>query len=187
MFCSGNCTERMRMAKVISPLSGEVVVDLYAGVGYYTLPFLVYGNARHVHACEWNDNSVLALTHNLKKASMIGRCSIYHSDNRSARVVETLSGVANRVCLGLLPSSEEGWPLAASALGASGGFIHVHENVKISEIENKMKYICSTFEELFLKIDKPLKVKCVHVERVKSYAPKVLHIVFDLECYISDL
>ena len=41
MFCSGNCTERMRMGR--EAVRGQVVVDLYCGVGYYTLPFLVHG------------------------------------------------------------------------------------------------------------------------------------------------
>jgi len=38
MFSSGNTTERQRMAKL--QCCGETVVDLYAGIGYYTLPFL---------------------------------------------------------------------------------------------------------------------------------------------------
>jgi tRNA wybutosine-synthesizing protein 2 len=59
MFCSGNCTERIRMSK--EKVEGEVIVDLYVGVGYYTIPFLLYGKAEHVHACEWNPNSLLAL------------------------------------------------------------------------------------------------------------------------------
>ena len=38
MFSSGNTTERQRMGRLQCP--GETVVDLYAGIGYYTLPFL---------------------------------------------------------------------------------------------------------------------------------------------------
>jgi len=38
MFSSGNTTERQRMGKL--ECCGETVVDLYAGIGYYTLPFL---------------------------------------------------------------------------------------------------------------------------------------------------
>ena len=36
-----------------------------AGIGYFTLPFLVYGHARHVYACEWNPDSLEALRRNL--------------------------------------------------------------------------------------------------------------------------
>ncbi len=38
MFSSGNTSERQRMGKL--QCCGETVVDLYAGIGYYTLPFL---------------------------------------------------------------------------------------------------------------------------------------------------
>lgn len=40
-----------------------------------------------------------------------------------------MQGVADRVVLGLLPSSEEGWPAALSALKPGGGVLHVHHNV----------------------------------------------------------
>ena len=55
MFSSGNVSERGRIGEM--DLSGEVVVDAFAGIGYYTLPMLVRGRARHVHACEMNRQS----------------------------------------------------------------------------------------------------------------------------------
>lgn len=56
MFSSGNITEKLRVASF--PCSGEIVVDLYAGIGYFTLPYLVKAHAAHVHACEWNAHAV---------------------------------------------------------------------------------------------------------------------------------
>ncbi len=35
---TGNVTERMRMGRLAA--SGDTVVDLYTGIGYYTLPLL---------------------------------------------------------------------------------------------------------------------------------------------------
>lgn len=43
MFSSGNVTERTRMGKL--NCSGETVVDLFAGIGYYTIPILCNANA----------------------------------------------------------------------------------------------------------------------------------------------
>ncbi|KAJ1974872.1 S-adenosylmethionine-dependent methyltransferase, partial [Dimargaris xerosporica] len=59
MFCAGNITEKLRVAT--SPwfrVGGGTVVDLYAGVGYFTLPYLVHAGAARVHACELNPWSV---------------------------------------------------------------------------------------------------------------------------------
>lgn len=41
-------------------------MDLFAGIGYFTLPYLVHASAMHVHACEWNPAAVEALKKNLK-------------------------------------------------------------------------------------------------------------------------
>ena len=41
-----------------------------------------------------------------------------------------LKNFADRVNLGLIPSSEEGWPVACAALKSStGGWMHIHGNV----------------------------------------------------------
>lgn len=63
MFSRGNITEKLRVAAL--PCAGETVVDLYAGIGYFTLPYLVHAGASHVYACEWNPEAVAALRQNL--------------------------------------------------------------------------------------------------------------------------
>ena len=41
-----------------------------------------------------------------------------------------LKNIADRVNLGLLPSSEESWPVACAALKrATGGWLHIHGNI----------------------------------------------------------
>jgi len=182
MFCSGNCTERMRMGRVDA--AGQCIVDLYSGVGYYTLPFLVHAKAAVVHACEWNENSVQALRANLAAAGQESKCVVYNGDNRNEDTVLALSGIADRVCLGLLPSSVEGWPLAASALKSTGGILHVHENVGVADIDEWVISLCRKFEELFRSAGKDLTVSCSHLEKVKSYAPKIFHVVADLTCHL---
>jgi tRNA/tmRNA/rRNA uracil-C5-methylase (TrmA/RlmC/RlmD family) len=59
MFSAGNAPERHRVARF--RCEGEVVVDMYAGIGYFTLPYLIHAGAQLVHACEWNPNAVTAL------------------------------------------------------------------------------------------------------------------------------
>ncbi|NXH41530.1 TYW2 protein, partial [Dicaeum eximium] len=123
MFSPGNITEKLRVASL--PCSGEVVVDLYAGIGYFTLPFLVHAGAAFVHACEWNSHAVEALHRSLLLNGVRDRCCIHRGDSRQLR------DVADRVNLGLLPSSEEGWPAACRVLRKDrGGVLHIHHNVE---------------------------------------------------------
>ncbi|XP_062358732.1 tRNA wybutosine-synthesizing protein 2 homolog isoform X2 [Cinclus cinclus] len=125
MFSPGNITEKLRVASL--PCSGEVVVDLYAGIGYFTLPFLVHAGAAFVHACEWNSHAVEALHRTLLLNGVRDRCRIHTGDSRQLQ----LQDMADRVNLGLIPSSEQGWPVACRVLKKdTGGVLHIHHNVE---------------------------------------------------------
>ncbi|XP_039427891.1 tRNA wybutosine-synthesizing protein 2 homolog isoform X2 [Corvus cornix cornix] len=125
MFSPGNITEKLRVASL--PCSGEVLVDLFAGIGYFTLPFLVHAGAAFVHACEWNSHAVEALHRTLVLNGVQDRCHIHSGDSRQLE----LRDVADRVNLGLIPSSEGGWPVACRVLKKdTGGVLHIHHNVE---------------------------------------------------------
>lgn len=80
MFSSGNITEKLRLASF--DCRGETVVDLYAGIGYFVLPYLVHAGAHIVHACEWNSNAVEALQKGLKANGVGDKCIIHFGDSR---------------------------------------------------------------------------------------------------------
>ncbi|XP_054851718.1 tRNA wybutosine-synthesizing protein 2 homolog [Eublepharis macularius] len=125
MLSPGNITEKLRIASL--RCAGEVVVDLYAGIGYFTLPYLVHAGAAFVHACEWNPHAVEALHQNLQLNGVQHRCRIHQGDNEKLE----LQDVANRVNLGLIPTSEEGWPVACRVLRKDvGGILHIHQNIE---------------------------------------------------------
>lgn len=185
MFCSGNVTERMRMGRVKA--ADQVIVDLYCGIGYYTVPFLVHAGAKHVYACEWNPNSILALRANLHANKVSpSRYTVFEGDNNLTvhNPENHLVDAADRVCLGLLPSSTKGWPLAVLCLNkVRGGILHVHENVLIAELDSWTANCVATFEKYFVELtNTEMRVTVAHREIVKNYAPRVVHIVLDLLC-----
>ncbi|KAJ0409019.1 hypothetical protein ATCC90586_005203 [Pythium insidiosum] len=172
MFSSGNVTEKARMAKI--GCHGETIVDLFCGIGYYVLPFLVHGGAAHVHACEWNPDSVAALRFNLERNHVAHKCTVYEGDNQKS--APTIGAVADRVNLGLLPTSEKAWPLAVQVLKPAGGWMHVHDNVATEDRERWEKHVVDSISALAEAHGRRWRVSCEHVERVKSYAPKVYHL-----------
>lgn len=126
MFSSGNITEKLRVSSF--DCRGEVVVDLYAGIGYFALPFLVHAGAAYVHACEWNPHALDALMKNLELNKVSDRCKVHSGDNQQL----LLRNLADRVNLGLIPNSEEGWPVACKLLKEDrGGILHIHNNVSL--------------------------------------------------------
>ena len=178
MFSSGNGTEKARMGRVHA--AGETVVDLFAGIGYYTLQLLRHAGVAKVFACEWNPNSVAALRRNLQLNGVeSNRCEVREGDNRRVAPV----GVADRVLLGLLPDSETSWPTAVAALRAeTGGVMHVHGNVASGEEEAWARRLESEVAALAADLGREWAVRVEHVERVKWYAPRVRHLVADVRC-----
>ncbi|XP_066195622.1 tRNA wybutosine-synthesizing protein 2 homolog isoform X4 [Sylvia atricapilla] len=208
MFSPGNITEKLRVASL--PCSGEVVVDLYAGIGYFTLPFLVHAGAAFVHACEWNSHAVEALHRTLVLNGVRDRCHIHAGDSRQLQ----LRDVADRVNLGLIPSSEEGWPVACRVLKKDrGGVLHIHHNVETPpalraergspepqhptedggeetlgarlrpEWQRWAEATATRIQGLLAELHgRPWSTRVLHVEAVKSYAPHVHHLVLDLKC-----
>lgn len=79
MFSAGNITEKIRVGNF--DCRGQTVVDLYAGIGYFVLPYLVHSKAVLVYACEWNENAIEALKRNLKLNGVDKQCVIYEGDN----------------------------------------------------------------------------------------------------------
>lgn len=80
MFSFGNISEKLRIASF--DCSSETIVDLYAGIGYFVLPFAVHAKASLVHACEWNPHAVEALRRGLKANRVEEKCVVHMGDNK---------------------------------------------------------------------------------------------------------
>ncbi len=177
MFSAGNLSERGRIGEL--SCTGETVLDLYAGIGYYTLPLLLRAGATHVHACEWSEDSLHALGHNLTANGVADRCTVHQGDNRVALAdggsAADALGSCDRVMLGLLPNSKDGWPLALAALKPEGGWLHLHGNAPGGEEE---AWRDSVVKELSEMDSRPVTVE--RLVKVKWYAPHVRHCVLDL-------
>lgn len=176
MFSWGNLSEKVRMGCL--DCRDEVIVDLFAGIGYFVLPFLVRAKAKLVYACEWNPHAVEALRHNLLANSVSDRCVILEGDNR----IMAPKGVADRVCLGLLPTSEGSWVTAVRALRSEGGVLHLHGNVKDSDKSLWTKHVEESILEIAESEGRCWEVTVEHVERVKWYGPHIRHLVADVRC-----
>ena len=124
------------------------------------------------------------------------RCVAFRGDNSHSGAImsrvkaglresETLMEVLSvrHVNLGLLPSSEQSWKNAVGVLAPTkAAYIHVHENVDIASTASRGQEIAQEFHRLMDVDDRrDQSIHCVHVEHVKTYAPGVMHCVFDIE------
>ena len=187
MFASGNGTERIRMAKLVN-VGNETVLDLYCGIGYFTLPFLVHGGVRKVVACDWNPHAIAALRRNIVRNGIAAdRVELLEGDNRTT--LAHRCDFADRVCLGLIPSSVDGWPVAVRCLRSRGGWLHVHENVAEGEergFMQKLKIALLQLMEGTAHFEGKIPKLETNYAIVKSYAPHINHIVVDVLVEITE-
>ena len=84
--------------------------------------------------------------------------------------------------LGLLPTSRGSWVDAVHALDVKkGGWLHVHENTDMRRLDEKKDTIVQELQRIVIADRGDLwTVCCKHIEGVKTYAPGVMHCVFDI-------
>jgi tRNA wybutosine-synthesizing protein 2 len=171
MFAAGNRTERRRFAGLVRP--GEEVADLFAGIGYFTVPAArARPDARFV-AVEKNPVAFGYLEENLRLNGVGSRVTAVLGDNR---LVPLERRRFDRVLLGYLPSSLPWLPRAVELLRPDGGALHVHLVADAreagpsarTEVERELARLGAT------------TIAPSRVREVKPYGPGRTHVVVDV-------
>lgn len=176
-------------------------VDLYAGIGYFAFsyakagvskilcwdlnPWSIEGLRRGAAANKWRAliyqegrSSLEDMTRTYDARLLVFNESNNLASSRIKAMRRNLPPIRHVNC-GLLPTSQGSWATAVDALDAQmGGWVHVHENFAVDEITAKAEEVRRAFQAL---LGSPSRIAAVeHVQRVKSYAPGVIHCVVDI-------
>jgi tRNA wybutosine-synthesizing protein 2 len=165
MFSSGNQEERLRMAGL--KCDSETVVDMFAGIGYFSLPLAVYQKPRQVIACEINPKAYGYLVENIHLNKVESIVKPVLGDNRD------LPGeaIADRVIMGYVKTTHEFLPTALR-LVKDGGTIHYHETCPDELLPERPL-------QRLRDATRPGTVQILRSKAIKSYAPGVSHVVLD--------
>ena len=159
MFSQGNRIEKMRMAQLVSQSKKpERVADMFAGIGYFSVP--IAGAGAHVHAMEINPVAFEYLERTIERNGFTDRISPSQGDCR-----DLLTGTYDRIVMGHFDAV--GMLPAALAHAKHGTTIHVHS---IGQVEDRIRDIVegSDFSAI------------ISVHRVKKYRPHIWHVVQDV-------
>ncbi|MHB1435812.1 MAG: class I SAM-dependent methyltransferase [Thermoplasmata archaeon] len=171
MFAAGNRTERTRAGRRVAP--HERVLDLFAGIGYFTLPAARAHPTVRVRAIEQNPEAYRYLVENVRINGVAARVEPILGDNRAVEIPE---GAFDRVFLGYLPSAFPWIPIALRAARPEGAELHLHT---VADVRGGADAALRTLVET-LGVRREALEGRVQVRRVKPYGPGRDHLVLDL-------
>ncbi len=165
MFSSANHDERMRMSTV--DCSGEVVVDMFAGIGHLSMPMAVHGSPRKIIAAEADRETHGYLQRTIAANNVSPVYTALNIENAELDVND-----CDRIIMGYLDGTRMSLSKALS-MSRRGTIIHFHEEVRRGMQEQWMKLILEKYCSG--------RVKTLSVRRVKGYSALSDHMAMDLE------
>ena len=167
MFSKGNLTERKRLINQIKP--NETIIDMFAGIGYFSIGIAKNTKVKKIYAIEKNPTSFRFLRENIK-LNKIKNIKPILGDCRSVVLQEK----ADRIIMGYFPGTEKFLSTAFSLL-KDKGIIHYHNVYKQSELwSTPLKQLRKSAEAHGFAL-----IRIMTKKKVKSVAPRTYHIVID--------
>ncbi|WP_406669912.1 class I SAM-dependent methyltransferase family protein [Methanolobus sp. ZRKC4] len=167
MFSKGNLYEKKLMSTVGSD---EIIVDMFAGIGYFSIPIAVHAKPRKILAIEINPESFFYLRENV---------SLNHAES----IVEARNGdcanftpenIADRVIMGYVGTTHHYLEYGIRAIKKEGGMLHYHETTPESLIFSRP---IERIEHAASKAGR--NVEILDCRKIKKYSPGIWHVVVD--------
>lgn len=186
MFSRGNITEKLRVLHKFRdqrPIMDSTVVDLYCGIGYFTLNYAM--NApRRIYCWELNPWSIEGLVRGARMNNF-GPVRVVHENERyvyndndyivvfnedNQRALDRLETLnltnLSHINMGMLPNAWRAIPVA-KRLSERGTVVHLHENIPNKDISRWVSHFSKEIGS------------CIHVEEIKQYSPALVHVCGD--------
>ncbi|CAK3870592.1 related to TRM12 tRNA methyltransferase, required for the formation of the hypermodified nucleoside [Lecanosticta acicola] len=205
MFSRGNISEKARLLDLASVKKaaeeGGTAVDLYAGIGYFAFSYVKAGIGKvlcwdlNAWSCEgllrgarrnkWEAILVNGEDEDLTSAARHdSRLLVFNQSNErapsSVKAMRKSLPPIRHVNCGMLPNSTSSLEIAVDVLDLSlPGWIHYHENFLVEEINQKAEDTRQTVVQI-VEAKGTFSVQVEYINRLKNYAPGVMHCVIDL-------
>ncbi|MBD3214792.1 MAG: class I SAM-dependent methyltransferase family protein [Candidatus Lokiarchaeota archaeon] len=173
MFSKGNINERKHLASLVK--SGEVIVDMFAGIGYFSLPIAILADPKDIYSIELNPTAYKYLVENIQLNNVQEVVHPIHGNCKEEVLRLSEEGIkADRIIMGVFPAPKDYIEEALTLVKNSGTIIH-YEGIadreknlvlynEFAEIAESQKFITELKDKRF----------------VKSYGPNLYHIVYDI-------
>jgi tRNA (guanine37-N1)-methyltransferase len=164
--------EHNRVASLVK--KSETVLDLFAGVGPFSVLIAKNNADAKVYAVDVNPDAIELLERNIRLNRVENRVIPIQGDARQA-VEERLTGIADRVIMNLPEKALEFVDTACKAIKPAGGIAHYYAFIRLPDsLENAQQRFSEAVEKTGRKVDAFLFAKTV-----RETAPYEWQVVLD--------
>ncbi len=167
--------ERMRIARLVR--EGEIVVNMFAGVGCFSIVIGKNSKVDKVHSIDINPNAVELMKENIALNKFKGRLEANVGDAKEV-IEERFPGISHRVLMPLPEKAYQYLDTACLALKPEGGFIHYYDFVYARRTENAIGSVAGKVRKRLTSLGRPFEVVFSRV--VRTIGPNWYQVVLDL-------
>jgi len=167
--------ERMRIATRVEP--DETVVNMFAGVGCFSIMIAKHAKPRKVFSIDVSPVAIQFMQENIQLNRVYSKVIPLLGDSKEL-IHNRLQRVADRVLMPLPEKTIEYLPCALSALKASGGWIHYYDFEHAKKTESLVDKAKSKVAEALRVLGVNFGAPLIHV--VRSTGPNWFQFVADV-------
>jgi len=157
-------------------MENEIIVDMFAGIGYFSLPIAKHANPKTIYSIELNPLSFKFLVDNIKINHFEGIINPILGNCKEEVLKLSKEGIkADRVIMGVFPAPREYIKDALSLVKVNGTIYHyegVVEKEKFMNLYDEFRQIAE---------DNGYICELMSYRFVKSYGPNLYHVVLDIK------
>jgi tRNA (guanine37-N1)-methyltransferase len=166
--------EHDRVASLVQ--EGETIIDMFAGVGPFSVLIAKRHETVHVYAIDVNPDAVHLLKRTIETNRVAGRVTPILGDAKEI-IRKRLTGVANRVIMNLPERAMEYVDVACEAVKPEGGAIHYYDFAAApNPLEAAKVRLIEAVETASRNVQETLSVR-----KVRAIAPYTWQVVVDAE------
>ncbi len=175
MFSKGNLYERKYLASLVQ--DDEIIVDMFAGIGYFSLPIAIHSKVAKIYSIEMNPEAYKFLLNNIKLNHLEKEIIPILGDSKIEVLKLSKDGIrADRVIMGVFPAPIDFIKEALTLTSTAGTIFH------FEGVVDKEDYISLFNEFKEIAIEENFLCELKSKRFVKSYGPNLYHTTFDISC-----
>ncbi|MEM0246393.1 MAG: class I SAM-dependent methyltransferase family protein [Desulfurococcaceae archaeon] len=168
--------EHMRVARLVKP--GEVVVNMFAGAGLFSIIIAKHAKPFKVYSIDINPHAYNYMVENVKLNKVDGVVVPLLGDAKEL-VEGRLKNAADRVLMPYPELALEYLPYALKALKCNKGWVHVYLHSKVTKGENWKDRSWKTVEERFKELGVD-DYEIALVRKIRNVGPRIHQVVLDV-------